>query len=204
MNHLAHALLSGPDDGLRLGGLMGDFVRGGIDPALPGGVRRGIALHRAIDVFTDSHDEIRALRALFEPPYRRYAGIFIDIWFDHLLARDFGSWSDVPLARFSDDVVLLLDKHDDLLPDSLRRFRGYLQARGLPAAYADHTMIGEVLTGVGMRLKRANPLAQGMIEITRLESPLDRSFTTFFPKLVAFANEWRRQARSQAGAIPPL
>lgn len=202
MNHLAHALLSGPDDGLRLGGLMGDFVRGGIDPELPAGVRQGIVLHRAIDVFTDSHEDIRTLRALFESPYRRYAGIFIDIWFDHLLARDFGSWSDIPLARFSDDAVLLLDHHDDLLPDPLRRFRGYLKAQGLPAAYADRPMIGKVLIGVGMRLKRANPLALGMVEIERLESALDCSFTGFFPQLVEFANEWRGQARLQASASP--
>ena len=195
MNHLAHALLSGANDGLRLGGLMGDFVRGGIDPALPESVRQGIALHRAIDVFTDSHDEVRALRTLFEPPYRRYAGILIDIWFDHLLACGFGSWSDIPLIRFSDDVVLLLDRHDDLLPDPLRGFRGYLKAHGLPAAYADRRMIGEVLAAVGTRLKRANPLAQGMLEISRLEAELDSSFAAFFPQLIEFATSWRSHAQ---------
>ena len=78
MNHLAHALLSGADDGWRLGGLLGDFVRGRIDPRLPLPVQRGIAQHRAIDVYTDNHAEIRAMRARFQPPYRRYAGILID------------------------------------------------------------------------------------------------------------------------------
>ncbi len=194
MNHLAHALLSGSDDGMRLGGLMGDFVRGSIDPALPAGIRHGIGLHRAIDSFTDNHDDIRALRTLFEPPYRRYAGILIDIWFDHLLARDFASWSEIPLTRFSDDVVRLLDQHDDRLPDPLRRFRGYLKTHGLPAAYADREIIGEVLFGVGTRLKRANPLAQGMVEISRLESVLDQCFARFFPQLVDFAKSWRSQA----------
>ena len=193
MNHLAHALLSGSDDAMRLGGLMGDFVRGSIDPALPAGIRQGIALHRAIDSFTDNHDDIRALRTLFEPPYRRYAGILIDIWFDHLLARDFGAWSEISLTRFSNDVVRLLDQHDDRLPDSLRQFRGYLKAHGLPAAYADREIIGEVLFGVGTRLKRANPLAQGMVEISRLESALDHSFARFFPQLVDFATSWRSQ-----------
>ena len=48
MNHLAHALLAGPDPQLRLGGLMGDFVRGAIDPALPDGCVR-IALMRPAD-----------------------------------------------------------------------------------------------------------------------------------------------------------
>jgi len=191
MNHLAHALLSGPDDALRVGGMMGDFVRGAIDPALPAGVQRGIVLHRAIDTFTDSHDEIRVARNTFDPPFRRYAGILIDIWFDHLLARDFVRWSDIPLHRFSDDIVLLLLQHDALLPESLRRFRRYLGTHDLPAAYADRGVINAVLRGVGSRLKRDNPLADALPELERLEPVLEASFTRFFPQLVAYASTWR-------------
>ncbi len=195
MNHLAHALLSGSNDDVRLGGMLGDFVRGGIDPQLPIGVRHGIALHRAIDTFTDTHAEIRAARALFEPPYRRYAGILIDIWFDHLLARDFSEWADVRLSDFSNDLLRLLHDRNALLPESLRRFRIYMQARGLPAAYANRSMVGEVLTGVGSRFKHANPLAHGLIEISRLQFELARVFACFFPQLVAFATGWRALPR---------
>lgn len=191
MNHLAHTLLSGPDEELRVGGMLGDFVRGGIDPALPAGVRHGIALHRAIDSFTDNHEEVRVLRARFVPPFRRFAGILIDIWFDHLLARDFAVWSDIPLGRFSDDLVQLLHSQNDLLPDSLQRFRGYMSTHGLPASYADRRVISDVLVGVGSRLKHANPLGQGLIEISRLEFELDRAFANFFPELVAFAKDRR-------------
>ncbi len=195
MNHLAHALLSGSNDDVRLGGMLGDFVRGGIDPQLPIGVRHGIALHRAIDTFTDTHVEIRAARALFEPPYRRYAGILIDIWFDHLLARDFSEWADIRLRDFSDDLLRLLQDRNDLLPESLGRFRVYMRARGLPAAYANRPMVGDVLIGVGSRFKHANPLAHGLIEISRLEFELARTFACFFPQLVAFAAGWHELPR---------
>ncbi|MEP6881557.1 MAG: ACP phosphodiesterase [Dokdonella sp.] len=195
MNHLAHALLSGPDDDVRLGGMLGDFVRGGIDPQLPIGVRQGIALHRAVDTFTDTHPDIRALRGLFEPPYRRYAGILIDIWFDHLLARDFSAWTDIPLEDFSHDLGRLLVDRNEALPESLRHFRAYMQARGLPAAYSNRSMISEVLIGVGSRFKHANPLAHGLIEISRLEVELELAFGGFFPELVAFANDWRALPR---------
>lgn len=192
MNHLAHALLSGPEVTLRVGGMMGDFVRGAVDPTLPVGIQRGIALHRAIDTFTDRHEEIRAARTAFEPPFRRYAGIFIDIWLDHLLARDFARWSATPLQDFSDDLVRALCTHDAMLPDSLRRFLGYMQAHDLPAAYADRAMIGDVLRGVSARLTRENPVAHGLIEITRLEPVLEATFDRFFPQLIAFSSTWRR------------
>ncbi|MEZ5463480.1 ACP phosphodiesterase [Dokdonella sp.] len=199
MNHLAHALLSGPEADLRLGGMMGDFVRGSIDAGLDPGVRKGIALHRAIDSHTDGHPEIRALRPLFEPPYRRFAGILIDIWFDHLLARDFDRWSEVPLDRFSDDLLALLKARSAELPDSLQRFTRYLHSRRLPAAYARRDMISEVLLGVSSRLQRANPLADGLIEISRLEVELEETFARFFPQLVEFAGNWRRDALANTG-----
>lgn len=191
MNHLAHALLAGPDPDCRLGGMLGDFVRGAIDPTLGRGVGHGIALHRAIDSYTDTHDAIVEARALFEPPYRRYAGILIDIWFDHLLARDFDRWSEVPLASFSDELQALLRERWPELPPALQRFSRYLGAHRLPAAYAEREMIGEVLAGVGSRLTRSNPLARGLVEISRLETELDCIFARFFPQLLAFAESWR-------------
>ena len=191
MNHLAHALLSGPDPQLRLGGMLGDFLRGSIDTTLADGVRQGVALHRAIDSYTDSHPTVVQLKTLFHSPYRRYAGILIDVWFDHLLARDFERWSPCPLARFSDDLQGLLRSHDAQLPESLQRFSRYMHARNLPAGYARREMISEVLQGIGSRLKRANPLAEGLIEISRLETELSAAFEEFFPELVRFAEQWR-------------
>lgn len=176
--------------------MMGDFVRGSIDAGLDPGIRKGIALHRAIDSHTDGHAEIRALRQLFEPPYRRYAGILIDIWFDHLLARDFARWSEQPLGSFSDELLALMQARAAELPDSLQRFTRYLHARRLPAAYARRDMISEVLIGVSSRLQRANPLADGLIEISRLEPELEEAFARFFPQLVEFAGQWRHSTEA--------
>ena len=190
MNHLAHVLLAGDDEWLRLGGLMGDFVHGEPDPALPLRLVDGIRLHRAIDGFTDSHPEVAAARALFVPPYRRYAGILLDMWFDHCLARDFAHWSAVPLARFSDDVRDLLHRHDALLPDGLRRFRGYMDVHDLPAGYARREEIDRALGGIGRRLRRENPLDMALPVLVELDASLRARFEAFFPQLQDFARAW--------------
>jgi len=191
MNHLAHALLGGPDENVVLGSLMGDFVRGAVDTDLPPGVRAGIVLHRAIDSFTDAHARIVATRGLFEPPFRRYAGILIDIWFDHLLARDFSRWSDSPLETFSDGIVATLERHEPLLPVDLRRFTRYLRANGLPANYRHREAIAQALAGVGTRLSRPNPLARGLDAIAVVEPQLQAAFDAFFPQLVEHARVLR-------------
>ncbi|MEI7036813.1 ACP phosphodiesterase [Fulvimonas yonginensis] len=190
MNHLAHAVLAGDDEGRRLGGVLGDFVRGTPDPAWPAAVREGIALHRAVDGYTDRHAEVAAARALFPPPYRRYAGIALDVWFDHCLARDFARWSAVPLAPYSSGLRGLLDRHQALLPPAARRFARYMHAHDLPAGYADPAAIGRALAGIGQRLRRDNPLDRMLPLLQALDGPLQQRFEAFFPQLQRFAREW--------------
>lgn len=196
MNILAHALLGAASDDLMLGNLMGDFVHGPVPAGLRPGVEAGIRLHRAIDTYTDSHDVVRELRNGFAPPFRRYAGVILDIWFDHLLARDFACWSDVPLDAFSNDVMRLLHAHADELPLSMRNFVAYMERRGLPAAYADRTVITRVFEGVATRFTRANPLARAVEAIAPNEAAIDAGFAAFFPDL-------RQFAAAQAKKTPP-
>lgn len=191
MNHLAHTLLAGDDQDLQLGGMLGDFVHGQPDPLLYSPqVIAGIRLHRAIDVYTDAHPEVLAARTLLPAPYRRYAGILLDMWFDRCLARDFPQWSAQPLAEYSLALRTLLWRHDTLLPPALRRFRGYMEAHGLPAAYTDDAVLGEALGGIGQRLRRANPLASALPVLQQREAQLQRRFEAFFPELREFAQAW--------------
>ena len=190
MNFLAHALLAAPDDALQLGGMLGDFVRGQPDPHLPGGVIAGIRLHRAIDTYTDAHPAVLAAKALLVPPYRRYGGIMLDVWFDHLLAHDFSRWSPVPLDAFSTRLRTLLHHQHDMLPPGLKQFLRYMDAKDLPAGYADQARIGQALAGIGQRLKRENPLATALAPLVDLQAPLRESFEAFFPDLVGFAQAW--------------
>ena len=131
-----------------------------------------------------------AARARFAPPYRRYAGIALDLWFDHCLARDFTRWSAVPLVDFSDASRELLRRHDALLPPTLRRFRAYMETHDLPAAYARREEIGRALEGVAARLRRDNPLGRMLPLLVELDASLQAHFEVFFPQLQSFARKW--------------
>lgn len=196
MNHLAHALLAGAESDVVLGGLTADFLRGAIDPELPVGVRAGIALHRAIDTYTDAHPQVVAARRLFDPPFRRYAGILLDIWFDHLLARDWSRLGEGSLHGFSMGIQTLLHERAAELPERMHGFARYLQTNNLPEAYRDVAMIDRVLHGMSLRLSRANPIAEALSVLQSHGPSLDRHFRTFFPDLMRHATALReRQAR---------
>lgn len=187
MNHLAHALLGAADDNVMFGSLLADFLRGAVDPALPREVRVGIALHRAVDRHTDAHPQVVAARALFDPPLRRYAGIVLDVWFDHLLARDWPRYADGSLHAFSQRVQDLIDRRAAVLPPRMQGFARYLRAHDLPEAYRDEATIAASLEGLSQRLRRANPLATALPVVRSHAGALDRAFAAFFPDLVVRA-----------------
>ncbi|MEQ8515898.1 MAG: DUF479 domain-containing protein, partial [Chromatocurvus sp.] len=105
MNHLAHALLSTPAPAQRLGNLFGDAVRGPLSGhELPAEVLDGVRQHRRIDAITDQHPQSAQMRALFPPSLRRYAGIILDVAFDHYLVRKWPAFCDVSRHSFTLEV----------------------------------------------------------------------------------------------------
>jgi acyl carrier protein phosphodiesterase len=101
MNFLAHIYLSGDNVDVRMGNLIGDFVKGRSLGRYPDGVQKGIFLHRAIDFYTDTHPATFEVRQLFRQGYRKYAGVVVDVFFDHFLARYWGTFSPYPLRGFT-------------------------------------------------------------------------------------------------------
>jgi acyl carrier protein phosphodiesterase len=189
MNHLAHVFLAGRDPDLQLGGLLADFWRGAPDPGWREGVRKGVALHRKIDVYTDSHPIVAGLRERFEPPFRRYAGILLDIYFDHALARRWSDYAGEAVDAVSARALRLVEENRGWLPADLLRFAAYMRANGLFGAYARRDMIEHVLAGMSRRLSRANPLAAGGAVLWQNAEVLDLGFAEFFPDLIRYAQE---------------
>lgn len=100
MNFLAHLWLA---DQARLplaGAVLGDYLRGPVPAKLPAALALSVNLHRRLDAETDRHPRVVTARARFGPGTRRYAGILLDILYDHLLTQDWTRYSSEPLERF--------------------------------------------------------------------------------------------------------
>ena len=85
MNFLAHIYLSGENDLLKIGNFMADGIHGKAPESLPADVQKGIVLHRHIDTYTDAHPIFRQSTKRLHPVYHHYAGVIIDIYYDHFL-----------------------------------------------------------------------------------------------------------------------
>lgn len=88
MNYLGHLYFSNNDPDLMLANLYGDFVKGKNQSHYHPTIQTGIQLHRQIDTFIDSHPAVTALRQNLFSVLPKVAGIAIDLYFDHLLAKN--------------------------------------------------------------------------------------------------------------------
>ncbi len=189
MNHLAHAYLSGDNEQVLLGNLMGDFVKGTIDMALPKGIRHGLRLHRLIDSYTDSHPAFHRSRERLEKPFRRYGGILIDIFYDHFLSKYWELYSPQPLAGYTQHLYALLEREHDMLPENMRRFVSYMIGNDILTAYGRLDGIRKVLGGMAHRLSFDNPLAEGTGELEKNYDGFREDFEIFLPGLSAYTEQ---------------
>lgn len=194
VNYLAHAWLARYSDDAILGAILGDFVFGqsGLQD-WPPAVRAEIVRHRRIDLYTDAHPAVVVARGLFDDAgLRRYAGIVLDVHFDHCLARHWQRWNDAPLADFTARVYRVLDEHRDELPSRLRAIAPRMAAHDWLGSYVQRGNVDHAVRGIATRLSRNGDKLVACLDVLRVEEArIEAAFEAFFPDLVDAAAEMR-------------
>lgn len=184
VNWLAHLFLAEDSPHAWIGNLVGDFARG-LDPAtLHPLVRAGLEHHRAIDRFTDAHPLHRASRARFAPRFRHFAGVLVDLFYDHFLALSWARWSEEPLEQFAARVHRALAEHPQLLSPELREAAPHLERRQWLLSYRDQEGLARVLRGIESRTRRGIDLVSSLEVLEDQRAALQSEFDAFFPALL--------------------
>ena len=190
MNYLAHLLLSGPNLDMQVGGLLGDFVKGPLTGVYPEHIEQGIRLHRHIDTLTARLAPVSQLYPLFESPWRRYAGIVIDIAFDHFLALRWPHFHTQPLAQFSTTFYRHLSHHRPHLPERAQQFSDRAPQIHWLESYVDPNIMPTILDRVGERFSRPVPLGACWHTVQANRPCFDRAFNETMPALTLFAENF--------------
>ena len=191
MNYLAHLYLSEPNEDAWLGSLLGDFVKGPLDGRYGTDITRAIALHRKIDSFTDAHPMVLRSKARVSAGRRRYAGIMIDMFYDHFLAKNWVEFHDEPIREFTARIYRVLHLRHALLPDRLQYMAPRMAQTDWLASYAEVDSIRTALDRMGRRLKRENRLLDSADELREHYAELESDFRIFMPQVLQFARQHR-------------
>ena len=194
MNYLGHLLLTEPTREGLLGAILGDFVKGPLVGKHDARVERAIALHRAVDTFTDNHPAVRQCMDFISPLRRRYAGILIDIFFDHFLVWHWHRYASEPLDALVDKTYHLLSSEQHWFPDRLRAIARRIVEQDWLRSYGDRDAVDRTLRRMSTRHTRRDAmggrhrsLAEGIIDLDTCRAQLEAGFHRFLPDAIAYA-----------------
>jgi acyl carrier protein phosphodiesterase len=180
MNYLAHAFLSKNDDHLLIGNFIADHLRGNDFSAYTPRIIEGIHLHRKIDNFTDTHTEFKKSKRIFYNGFEKYSGVLVDIYFDHLLAKNFLKHSKEDLYSFAKKVYEVYTNHQHLIPASSSRFLEYVIQNNIYYSYSTIQGIEKVLFHLSHRIKHGVQLNNSVVLFNKHEKELQENFDAFF------------------------
>jgi len=198
MNFLAHAVLSGEQKKILVGNFVGDFIKGRqalmkYDPE----IIRGVELHRAIDEFTDVHPIVHESKDRLRATYRHYAGVIVDVFYDHFLARNWSAYHTTRLEDFVADTYRTLKEFTNVLPASFRGMLPYMISGNWLVNYREVSGVHRTLSGMASRTPYESNMEHASKDLEKHYDAFKAEFERFFPELEKFAGEWREDTRSQ-------
>ena len=183
MNYLAHTALAQPNLHSLVGNLLGDFCKGVDLQAQPKAILDGLANHRAVDKFTDQHSELRQHRLTFSPQRRRFAGIALDVLFDHLLIKHWPRFYHTSFVSYKQQLYRDLATAEHLMPEQMRITMRQVRQQDWLASYQHLPTVGHALDNIAKRLRFANAFSGMINEIMPRYDKLERTFLEFYPQL---------------------
>ncbi|WP_395047122.1 ACP phosphodiesterase [Flavobacterium sp.] len=186
MNYLAHIFLSGNNDFIKIGNFMADGIRGNDYLKFPEEVKNGIILHRHIDTFTDAHPIYRKSKHRLHEKYGHYAGVIMDILYDHFLAKNWSNYSDEKLEDYVANFYKSLEDNYDILTEKIQNLIPYMTERNWLASYATISGIEMILFQMDYRTKHRANMQEAVVELQEFYLEFEEEFTLFFEELRAF------------------
>ena len=198
MNYLAHAYLSFNEPGILTGNMISDFVKGKKKFDFSLTIQQGIALHRAIDQFTDFHPITQEAKSYFKKDYRLYSGAFVDVVYDHFLANDKNEFAnEKELDSFCQSTYINLQKNEAGLPEKFLQMLPYMKEQNWLFHYKRREGIEKSFGGLARRAVYLSESAIAFSIFNNHYQELEDCYQLFFPELKIFSSQYVSQLNNQ-------
>jgi len=159
MNFLAHIYLASKTDHSIVGSILPDLCKPNEWRLLDDKIIKGCLMHQRVDKLTDNHPSFVLLKNTISDKRRRFAGIILDVAFDHILAKNWSQWHTESLELFTQDCnIHLLSEINNLSKPGQKVLNAMVQGNWL-YGYQHIEGIARAFSGLSRRFRFENPLA---------------------------------------------
>ncbi|TXH69170.1 MAG: DUF479 domain-containing protein [Thiothrix sp.] len=147
---------------------------------------RAIALHQAIDRFTDKHAQVLHSKKLITAPYTRFSGVLVDIFYDYCLSQTWQLYSKQALTTFLAQTHQHLQQSIPQQPEPIQPILERLIEQNWLGSYQTQAGIELSLARISQRIRRPTDLAPAVAQLREFETQFLEDFQLFYPELVAY------------------
>ena len=184
MNYLAHLYLAQPNADSYFGNLLGDFGGKLHTKQLSTAVLLGLENHYLVDRFTDGHPLVKQAKGIFSSHRKRFAGIALDVLFDHYLIRHWQKFHNLPFVQFKQHSYGLLNQSIVDMPPRMQQVVSRITQDDWFQEYETLNGVGFALDNIAKRIRFSNQFHGSIEDIERNYAELERVFLVFFPELI--------------------
>lgn len=172
-----------------MGNFFADAVKGNKFQHYNLDIQKGIRLHREIDSYTDQHEIVKQSKRRLDNQYGHFKGVIIDIFYDHFLAKNWNTYSEIPLDLFVNSVYTLLQDNFDILPEKTQYMLPYMQQYDWLFNYQYLKGIEDVLNGMNKRTGNISKMHLAIADLKEHYSDFESDFKLFFEDLRNFSSQ---------------
>lgn len=189
MNYLAHLFLSCDNEDHLLGNFIADSIKRPEGLKFSKGIMEGVHLHKLIDQYTDRHPLVKRSTKRLHYKHSKYSSVVIDIWYDHLLAKNWHKYSNQSLRQFADKMYGILKRRTGDMPKKMKLNLPAMAADDWLMKYAKMDGMLEMFERLSARVSRPELLIDVKEAYLEAEEGLELDFKEFFPMLQKYIHE---------------
>lgn len=167
--------------------LYGDFVKGSDLSSYTPLIQKGITLHRSIDQYIDHHPTVVELMHLLYPELPKVTGIAIDIFFDHLLAKNWNKFSEVTYSEFLENFYSYIPSNDSYTADFIFFLHQMKSVKWLNY-YPFNEGLKKACQGVSTKLSFENKLTIADQVFHKYSQEIEKCFMEFMEDAIPYFN----------------
>jgi acyl carrier protein phosphodiesterase len=186
MNFLGHLYFSNNDIELMQANLFGDFVKGKDYTHLPLKIQEGVTLHRKIDNYIDNHPAVLDLIRLLYEPMPKVAGIAVDLFFDHLLAKNWNQFHHQEIDEFIYQFYNSINTSTLHYSEHFQFMLVKMQEDNWLLSYKNLNGLNLSCQGVSSRISFENNLKNGVQVFQKYELEIEKSFFEYMNDAILF------------------
>lgn len=175
-----------------LANLYGDFVKGSHLETYTEQVQMGIRLHRSIDTYIDTHPAVLELKQLLYKDLPKVSGVAIDLYFDHLLAKNWKDYHVRSLTEFLDEFYAHPIPLSANFSAEFIAFIDAMRFHNWMSHYPTEYGLKKSCEGVSAKISFPNALKEGRLIFKKYEEEITACFRTYMADAIVYFSSTKR------------